>query len=43
MEMSKPPKTIERYRMELKRLGDNEGQLELAWENTVATVRFHLK
>jgi hypothetical protein len=43
MEMSKPPKTIERYRMELKRLGDTEGQLELAWENTIASVRFRLK
>jgi hypothetical protein len=43
MQMSKPAKTIERYRMTLTRVSDTEGQLELAWENTVASVRFRLK
>jgi hypothetical protein len=40
MEMSHPPKRVETYKMALTKAGDMQGQLKLAWENTVATVDF---
>ena len=40
MEMSRPPKPIERFRITLTKTGDTKGQLKLAWENTVASVDF---
>lgn len=38
MEMSKPAKPIETYKMTLTSLGGNKGKLQLEWENTVAWV-----
>ena len=38
MDMSKPPKPIETYKMTLSSLGANKAKLQLAWENTVAEV-----
>lgn len=43
MEMSKPPKPIETYKMTLSSLGANKGKLQLAWENTIAEVPITLK
>jgi len=43
MEMSKPPKPIEIYKMTLSSLGANKGKLQLAWENTVAEVPIAVK
>jgi hypothetical protein len=43
MDMSKPPKPIEVYKMTLANLGGNKGQLQLAWENTIAAVTFTVK
>jgi len=43
MEMSKPPKPIETYKMTLSSLGANQGKLQLEWENTVAEVRIAVK
>jgi hypothetical protein len=43
MEMSKPPKPIETYKMTLSSAGTNKGKLQLAWENTVAEVPITLK
>ena len=43
MEMSKPPKPIETYKMTLSSLGGNKGKLQLAWENTVAEVPITVK
>src|SRR5579872_6749144 len=40
MTLSKPPKTLEHYKMTLTKTAADEGQLELAWGNTVATVSF---
>ena len=40
MEMSRPPKPIDTYKMTLTRTGPSEGQLKLAWENTIASVDF---
>ena len=40
MTMSRPPKTIEKFRITLSKTGANEGRLELAWEDTVASVSF---
>jgi hypothetical protein len=40
MDMSHPPKRVETYKMTLTKAGDMQGQLKLAWENTVATVDF---
>jgi len=40
MDMSHPPKRVETYKMTLTKTGDMQGQLKLAWENTVATVDF---
>ena len=45
MTMSKPPKPIEKFRITLSKASKtgNEGQIELAWENTVATVGFQVQ
>jgi Protein of unknown function (DUF2911) len=43
MEMSKPPKPIETYKMTLSSTGPNKGKLQLAWENTVAEVPITVK
>ena len=43
MEMSKPPKPIETYKMTLSSLGANKGKLRLEWENTIAEVPITLK
>lgn len=43
MDMSKPPAPIEKYRMTLSSLGGNKAKLELAWENTVASVPITVK
>jgi hypothetical protein len=40
MDLSRPPKRVETYKMTLTKTGDMQGQLKLAWENTVATVDF---
>lgn len=43
MTMSRPPKPIERFKITLTRVSDDEGRLQLAWENTVAEVQFHVR
>jgi hypothetical protein len=43
MEMSKPPKPVETYKMTLTSAGGNKGKLQLAWENTVAEVAITVK
>lgn len=43
MEMSKPPKPIETYKMTLSSAGANKGKLRLEWENTVAEVPITVK
>lgn len=43
MEMSKPPKPIETYKMTLSSAGANKGKLQLAWENTIAEVPITVK
>jgi hypothetical protein len=43
MDMSKPPKPIETYKMTLSSLGGNKGKLQLAWENTIAEVAITVK
>src|SRR5579864_9485787 len=40
MDMSHPPKRVETYKMTLTKTGELQGQLKLAWENTVVTVDF---
>jgi Protein of unknown function (DUF2911) len=40
MTMSHPPKTIEKLRITLSKTGLEKGRLELAWEDTVASVGF---
>jgi Protein of unknown function (DUF2911) len=40
MDMSRPPKPIETYKITLTKTGITEGQLKMAWENTVATAGF---
>jgi hypothetical protein len=40
MDMSRPPKPIETYKMTLTKTSGMQGQLKLAWENTVATFDF---
>ena len=42
MTLSKSPKTLEHYKMTLTKTGTDAGQLELSWENTVATVTFKI-
>jgi hypothetical protein len=43
MDMSKPTKPIETYKMTLSSLGANKGKLRLEWENTVAEVPITVK
>ena len=43
MNMSKPASPIETYKMTLSSSGGNKGKLELAWENTVASVPITVK
>ena len=40
MDMSRPPKLVERFKITLTRTADTKGQLKLAWENTVAAADF---
>jgi hypothetical protein len=40
VDLSRPPKPIETYRMTLTKTVGMQGQLKLAWENAVATVDF---
>ena len=43
MNMSKPAKPIETYKMTLSSPGANKAKLELGWENTIADVNIALK
>jgi Protein of unknown function (DUF2911) len=43
MDMSKPPKPIETYKMTLSSPGANKAKLQLEWENTVAEVPILVK
>ncbi len=43
MDMSKPPKPIETYKMTLSSTGPNAGKLQLEFENYVASVPFTVK
>jgi hypothetical protein len=43
MDMSKPAKPIETYKMTLSSLGANKGKLQLEWENTIAEVPITVK
>jgi hypothetical protein len=43
MTMSKPPAPVETYKITLSSAGGNKGKLELAWENTVASVPFTIQ
>jgi len=43
MELSRPPKPIERYKVTLAKTAPGKGQLTLAWENTVASVDFAVR
>jgi hypothetical protein len=43
MDMSKPPKPIETYKITLSSIGGNKGKLQLAWENTIAEVGITVK
>jgi hypothetical protein len=38
MQISKPPKPVETYKMALSSSGGNKGKLTLEWENVVASV-----
>jgi hypothetical protein len=40
MDMSRPLKPIETYKITLAKAAATEGQLKLAWENTIATIDF---
>jgi hypothetical protein len=40
MKMSKPPATVETYKMTLSHPGGSTAKLDLAWENTAASVDF---
>ena len=40
MDMSRPPKPIETYKITLVKTVGAEGQLKLAWENTIASIDF---
>jgi len=40
MDLSRPPKRIETYKIALAKTTGMEGHMKLAWENTVATVGF---
>jgi hypothetical protein len=43
MTMSKPPATIETYKMTLSSAGPKTGKLELDWEKHIASVPITLK
>ncbi|MGC2657239.1 MAG: DUF2911 domain-containing protein [Bryobacteraceae bacterium] len=43
MMMSKPPQPIETFKITLDHTGGDKGTLQMAWENTVATVPFTAK
>jgi hypothetical protein len=43
MDMSKPPKPIDVFKMTLSSGGGNNGKLQLEWENTIASVPFTVK
>ena len=43
MDMSKPPKPIETYKITLSSAGGNKGKLQLAWENAIAEVGITVK
>lgn len=43
MTMSKTPAPVEQFKMTLTAAGGNKGKLDLAWENTMATVNFTVK
>jgi hypothetical protein len=43
MDMSKPPRPIETYKMTLSSLGANKAKLQLAWESTIAEVPITVK
>ncbi len=43
MQMSKPPAPVETYKMTLTSTGSNAAQLQLAWENYVASVPITIK
>jgi Protein of unknown function (DUF2911) len=43
MDMSKPPKPIETYKMTLSSAGGNKAKLQLEWESTVAEVPITVK
>jgi len=43
MDMSKPAKPVEIYKMTLSSVGANKGKLRLEWENTVAEVSLTVK
>jgi hypothetical protein len=43
MDMSRPPKPIETYKMTLSSVGANKGKLRLEWENTIAEVIITVK
>jgi hypothetical protein len=43
MTMSKPSSLVETLKITLSATGANKGQLEMAWENTVASVPFTVK
>jgi len=43
MEMSKPSKPIETYKMMLSSVGGDKGKLQLQWENTIAAVPITVK
>jgi hypothetical protein len=43
MDMSKPPKPIETYKMTLSSAGANKAKLRMEWENTIAEVPVTVK
>ena len=43
MTMSKPPRSIEQYKMTLSSTGPKAGKLQLEWENHVASVQIAVK
>jgi Protein of unknown function (DUF2911) len=43
MNMSRPPKPIEMLKITLSSSGGNQGKLEIAWENYIASVPFTVK
>jgi hypothetical protein len=43
MDMSKPPAPVETMKITLTATGANSGRLEIAWDNTVASVPFTVK